>query len=152
MADLVVKVSDVVTVSGETHSEEESLTIGSVTRVWKGVTAVGRTTANKVQLLANAAAEAVGTFKTGDFKYFRVTNRSSELVDVNFGNATGNLLMTVRLVAGASYIMSAWSMNAKDSSVTTGDVQEASSTPLYVSAFHYGSSGTANVQWVLALA
>ena len=133
MATLTLGIKESVTIDGTTFSfdttgSSDDLEITGVNHVFQQTLGILHTGATQVFKIDHAGSptESAGQIKHTDFKYMRITNNdSSNFVILTIQDATNNLSVNYKLLAGQSMYFDTFNFFCIDASVTLGTVKSA---------------------------
>jgi hypothetical protein len=128
MADLTVTITESVSVTGNTHSFTDTLTITGVDKTFEQSVDVPHTGGN-TQLLKFGAAAGLGQLVQGNVKYVRITNEdATNFVELFLGDAGENLEYAVKVLPGTSHIFTNLNFNCKDDSISADTASRTDAT------------------------
>ena len=101
---LKVTLTENLTLGGTDYSSQKTLSIATITNVYKTIVNVS-TSGGEVLALASAAGN-IGTLDQDNIEYMRITNLdSTNFVELGFEDTSGNNAYFVKLDAGRSFIV-----------------------------------------------
>jgi len=119
MADLVVTISESVTINGALRGSSNSLTVASITDTFERVVTCPHSNTTTIATFNSSVSGSAGALDLENCKYIRVTN-VSETATMDLAVVTENTNYQVVMTAGSSHILC---------QADTAAIAEADTTP-----------------------
>tara|TARA_R110000824_G_scaffold81378_1_gene204589 strand:- start:23 stop:472 length:450 start_codon:yes stop_codon:yes gene_type:complete len=141
MANLVVTISESVTVNGALRGSSNSITVGSIVDTYERVLTAAHTNTTTICTFATTPHTSAGALDVENCKYLRITNLSST-EDIKLALVTTNTNYQVTVRAGGSHML----FQAEDAAIGEEDTSPAFPTLEDITSVQVRPSGSEDVQ------
>ena len=141
MANLVVTISESVTVNGALRGSSNSITVGSIVDTYERVLTAAHTNTTTICTFATTPYTSAGALDVENCKYLRITNLSAT-EDMKLALVTTNTNYQVTVRAGGSHML----FQAEEGAIGEEDTSPAFPTLEDITSVQVRPSGSEDVQ------